>query len=117
MVEPDPVTLERYEETIAALGYEPVGFNTFKGLTDWVLAGKEADIVLIDHSSFLDGERVGSWVATLEKVPIIMIGQHQKTFQFRRTARHLTTFCKNRCHPRLSPMWFARISERNKWTD
>nr|P07167.1 RecName: Full=Limited host range VirA protein; Short=LHR VirA [Agrobacterium tumefaciens]CAA28868.1 unnamed protein product [Agrobacterium tumefaciens] len=78
VVEPDPVTLERYEETIAAFGYEPVGFNTFKGLTDWVLAGKEADIVLIDHSSFLDGERVGSWVATLEKVPIIMIGQHQK---------------------------------------
>nr|WP_176702957.1 two-component system VirA-like sensor kinase [Agrobacterium tumefaciens]AAB99903.1 VirA [Agrobacterium tumefaciens] len=79
VVEPDLATLEMYEEKIAALGYEPVGFNTLNGLIEWVLEGKEPDLVLIDQPSFLDGDGAGSLRAKLAKAPIIIIGENQKS--------------------------------------
>nr|WP_012476029.1 two-component system VirA-like sensor kinase [Rhizobium rhizogenes]ABW33677.1 rcorf120 [Rhizobium rhizogenes] len=78
VVEPDLATLEMYEEKIAALGYEPVGFNTLDGLIDWVLEGKEPDLVLIDQPSLLDGDGAGSLISKLAKAPIIIIGENQK---------------------------------------
>nr|AAL57008.1 VirA [Agrobacterium tumefaciens] len=78
VVEPDSVALGMYEEKIAALGYEPAGFNTVKGLMDWVMEGKEPDLVLIDQLSFLGAEGASSLVATLEQVPIIIVGENKK---------------------------------------
>ncbi|QCJ00972.1 two-component system VirA-like sensor kinase [Agrobacterium larrymoorei] len=78
IVEPNLATLEMYEEKIAALGYEPVGFETLSSLTDWMSEGKEADLVLIDQPSFLDGDGPGSLPSKLGGAPIIIIGENQK---------------------------------------
>ncbi|BCH68182.1 hypothetical protein RvVAT039_pl10150 (plasmid) [Agrobacterium vitis] len=78
VVEPDIATLERYEEMIAALGYEPVGFNTLNGLIDWVLEGKEPDLVLIDQPSFLDEDGPVSLLSKLAKSPVIIVGENPK---------------------------------------
>lgn len=57
LIEPDPVLREVYEDKIAALGYEPVGFKTCADLCNWISKGKQADLVLVDQSS-LPGIRV-----------------------------------------------------------
>lgn len=104
MVEPDSVALGMYEEKIAALGYEPAGFNTVKGLMDWVMEGKEPDLVLIDQLSFLGAEGASSLVATLEQVPIIIVGENKKMFTVLRTERNSLIFCKSQFQPRHSPV-------------
>ncbi|OHV79313.1 hypothetical protein LCM4579_23380 [Ensifer sp. LCM 4579] len=74
IVEPDPAALELYEDRIAALGFEPVGFKTFESLCDWILRGKIADLIVADRSSFLLHQCVGAVQAALKTVPVILVG-------------------------------------------
>ncbi|WP_244562512.1 two-component system VirA-like sensor kinase [Ensifer aridi] len=75
VVEPDTATLERYEDLIAVLGYEPVGFKTFKRLCDWISRGKRADLIVADRSSFPVSEFAAAVHASLKAVPVIIIGE------------------------------------------
>ncbi|TCU03345.1 two-component system VirA-like sensor kinase [Rhizobium sullae] len=74
VVEPDRGTLEMYEDKIAALGYEPVGFNTFDNLCDWMFRGKAVDLIVADHLSFPGRWRAEAIHAALKTVPVIIIG-------------------------------------------
>lgn len=74
IVEPDPAALELYEDRIAALGFEPVGFKTFESLCDWILRRKIADLIVADRSSFLLHQCVDAVQAALKTVPVILVG-------------------------------------------
>ncbi|AUW47299.1 two-component system VirA-like sensor kinase [Rhizobium leguminosarum] len=74
VVEPDPTTLGIYEDKIAALGYEPVGFKSFDLLCDWMLRGKAADLVVADHSCLLTRQPDDEVHEPLKTVPVIIVG-------------------------------------------
>ncbi|WEX79579.1 two-component system VirA-like sensor kinase (plasmid) [Sinorhizobium numidicum] len=74
VVEPDPTTLAAFEDKIAALGYEPVGFRTFERLCDWILRGKAADLIVADHSSLPGRQHADEVRAPLKTVPVIIVG-------------------------------------------
>ncbi|WP_284004492.1 hypothetical protein [Sinorhizobium sp. 8-89] len=74
-MEPDTATLEMYEDRIAALGYEPVGFKTFKRLCDWISRGRRADLIVADRSSFPGSQCAAAVHASLRTVPVIIIGE------------------------------------------
>lgn len=73
-MEPDPTTLAAFEDKIAALGYEPVGFRTFERLCDWILRGKAADLIVADHSSLPGRQHADEVRARLKTVPVIIVG-------------------------------------------
>ncbi|QPB24766.1 two-component system VirA-like sensor kinase (plasmid) [Rhizobium sp. 007] len=74
VVEPDRGTLGMYEDKIAALGYEPVGFKTFDNLFDWMFRGKAVDLIVADHLSFHERRRAEAIHAAFKTVPVIIIG-------------------------------------------
>ncbi|WP_461513286.1 two-component system VirA-like sensor kinase [Rhizobium mongolense] len=74
VVEHDPTTLGMYEDKIAALGYEPVGFKSFDFLCDWMSRGKAADLIVADHSCLLAREPADEVHEPLKTVPVIIVG-------------------------------------------
>ncbi|MCZ7448320.1 two-component system VirA-like sensor kinase [Rhizobium rhizogenes] len=78
LVEPDPVSREQCEDKIAALGYEPVGFKTFKELCDWISKGKQADLVLVDQSSLPNNHSAPALHAAFNTSSIIIGGNDLK---------------------------------------
>ncbi|GAJ95578.1 two-component system VirA-like sensor kinase [Rhizobium rhizogenes] len=74
LVEPDPVLREVYEDKIAALGYEPVGFRAFEEFREWISKGKQADLVLVDHSSLPINQSETALHAALKTAYIITGG-------------------------------------------
>ncbi|QTG17160.1 two-component system VirA-like sensor kinase (plasmid) [Agrobacterium tumefaciens] len=74
LVEPDPVLREVYEDKIAALGYEPVGFKTCAELCNWISKGKQADLVLVDQSSLPDDQSATALHAAFKTASIIIGG-------------------------------------------
>ncbi|MBO9136958.1 two-component system VirA-like sensor kinase (plasmid) [Rhizobium sp. B230/85] len=78
LVEPDPVLREAYEDKIAALGYEPVGFKTCAELCNWMSKGEQADLVLVDQSSLSDNQSATALHAAFKTASIIIGGSDLK---------------------------------------
>lgn len=78
LIEPDPVLREVYEDKIAALGYEPVGFKTCADLCNWISKGKQADLVLVDQSSLPENQSATALHAAFKTASIIIGGSDLK---------------------------------------
>ncbi|NTF91457.1 two-component system VirA-like sensor kinase [Agrobacterium rhizogenes] len=78
LVESDPVLREVYEDKIAALGYEPVGFKTCAELCNWMSKGEQADLVLVDQSSLSDNQSATALHAAFKTASIIIGGSDLK---------------------------------------
>ncbi|TIT89571.1 MAG: two-component sensor histidine kinase, partial [Mesorhizobium sp.] len=75
VVERDPAELETYTKKIAALGYKPVGFATFKSLCGWIESGKAADLLILGKAPFLERVQAEPICPTLMAVPVIVVGE------------------------------------------
>lgn len=51
ILEKERTLLPMYEEKLAALGYEPVGFPTLEGIVGWLKDGGTPDLVILDVAS------------------------------------------------------------------
>ncbi|SPZ48231.1 two-component VirA-like sensor kinase [Agrobacterium tumefaciens] len=78
LVEPDDLLREAYEDKIAALGYEPVGFRTFNEIRDWISKGNEADLVMVDQASLPEDQSPNSVDLVLKTASIIIGGNDLK---------------------------------------
>lgn len=74
LVEPDPILREVYENKIADLGYEPVGFEAFKELYNWMSKGEQADLVLVEQSSLPHSKSATALHAVFKTTSIIIGG-------------------------------------------
>ncbi|MBZ5763487.1 two-component system VirA-like sensor kinase [Rhizobium sp. VS19-DR104.2] len=73
IIDPDQAALALYEEKVAALGYEPVGFTNMRDLVDWTSSGQKLNLILTTYDMFLEGRSMETADFVLKTSPTIVI--------------------------------------------
>ncbi|MBX4899739.1 MULTISPECIES: ATP-binding protein [Rhizobium] len=79
ILEADPATLRVYEDKVAMLGYEPVGFISLDALMSWIKLNNEPDLIMLGQSSLGLHQTIGSFRKTMENTPLVVIGELENT--------------------------------------
>ena len=73
IMETDPAVLAAYEDKIAALGYEPIGFQSFEAFKAWMEDNNAPDLVMLDVSWGLN-QLIFYLNEGIAKIPVVVIG-------------------------------------------
>ncbi|MBY5827922.1 ATP-binding protein [Rhizobium leguminosarum] len=79
ILQTDPTTLRAYEDKVATLGYEPVGFTSLDALTSWIKLNNQPDLIMLDQSSLGINETIDSFRNTIEDTPLVVVGELENT--------------------------------------
>lgn len=79
IVEAASDALEKYEDMVAALSYEPIGFHSFAAFATWLAAGNEPDLLLLDAALAQDIQDLDGPDPLFGKRPLVIIGNPQDT--------------------------------------
>ena len=99
-----------YEEKIAALGYEPVGFSSFTSLKHWLARDpRTPDLILLDLDIWDAAPNLAGIVESLKPIPILLLADAARMMAERHVPDHLTLLRKPVSSMRLASAMSARI--------
>ena len=79
ILETDPAVLEMYEDKVAALGYEPVGFTSLDVFMSWIKANNQPDLIMLDHASLGLHQTIDRFGKMIANTPLVVIGELERT--------------------------------------
>ena len=79
ILEKDRALLLTYEEKLAALGYEAIGFNNVESIVEWITSSGPPDLLLLDLASLGDGITTSQLDKMFVHTPYILITDQDRT--------------------------------------
>lgn len=73
IMETDPAVLEAFEDKVAALGYEPIGFHSFAAFNTWIDDNNAPDLVMLEASCGLH-QCIHCLNEDAKNIPLVVIG-------------------------------------------
>jgi nitrogen-specific signal transduction histidine kinase len=87
IIEADPAVLEMHEDKVAALGYEPIGFQSLDALKTWMEVDREPVQIMLRAAAFQAGQEISGLNQMIAHVPLVVIGECKEAFLVRHRAR------------------------------
>lgn len=107
-----------YEEKIAALQYEPVGFASMAALKRWLAAaGRLPDLVLLDLDLWQDTPDLGKIVKEFEMIPILFLADPGRDGNGARPLDRISLLRKPVSSISLATALFNKIGRRSALPD
>jgi len=66
-----------FEEKIAALGYEPIGFSSTNSLDQWIASNRRPDVIILDLDLWQTPPNLIEVSNTYRPVPTVFVGERQ----------------------------------------
>lgn len=80
ILDADKTSLTFYEDQLAALGYEPIGFSNWPEFTNWLSKGERAaDLALLDETSIAADVKPSDLDQIFGRMPYLLISGHPES--------------------------------------